>query len=927
MDTAIRSKAAMSIRDKIPGSHLPSNTIRLVLASLFPLLAFALQWQFWSDIQPYAWLLFYPAVFFSSWLGGKWAGFLATVTSTIVVWWVFIPPRYAFTLERPSSAVAMVIFAFMGALFSLTHDRLRKANRQAAGALASANAMRDHLEERIAERTADLARNIDALGESEAKYRLTLESMLEGCQIIGFDWRYRYLNESAEQHNRRPNAELLGRTVMECWPGFTETRVFALEKSCMEDRTTQKLETEFIFPDGQRGWYRVIIQPAPEGIVVFSEEISERKRAELELKEQETMLRMVLETIPVGVWIVDAKGTIIHGNQAGQRIWAGALYVGMEQYDQYKGWWADSGERIRSWEWAAARAVTRGETSLDEEIEIESFDGARKSVLHSAAPLLDGDRHITGAVVVIQDITERKLAEAALAESERAFRAIFEQAAVGMARLATDGGFSQVNQRLCEIVGYTREELLAMSLQEITHTDDLDADLGYKQAMLAGDLETSSLEKRYLRKDGSTVWINLTVGLVRDAAGAPDYFISVVEDISKRKQAESALRDSEARFRRMFDQAPIGAAMVSLDYRFLMVNEALCRITGYSVEELISKTFVDITHPDDIDDDLAQAWRLKTGEIDLYDMDKRYLRADGSAVWVHLNSRLIRDAEGQPLYFLPTFEDITERKCVETDLLEKQRQLEELNMNLEQRVADAVSDSRGKDRILMLQGRQAAMGEMIGNIAHQWRQPLNTLGLIVQELPMIYAHGEFSKESLEASVKKAMGVITHMSKTIEDFRNYFRPDKEKILFNVNQAVANTLLLIEPSLKGLEITVEIIQKDNVEINGYAQEYSQVLLNILLNCRDAFEEVAADRQRMITITVATENGKSVVAVADNAGGIPENIIDKVFDPYFTTKAPDKGTGIGLYMAKTIIEKNMGGRLAVRNTDDGAEFRIEV
>jgi C4-dicarboxylate-specific signal transduction histidine kinase len=263
----------------------------------------------------------------------------------------------------------------------------------------------------------------------------------------------------------------------------------------------------------------------------------------------------------------------------------------------------------------------------------------------------------------------------------------------------------------------------------------------------------------------------------------------------------------------------------------------------------------------------------------------------------------------------------------EKSLAEKQRQMEELNISLEQRVADAVLESRKKDQILISQGRQAAMGELIGNIAHQWRQPLNTLGLIVQELQMTYGRDEFNKESLDVSVKKAMELISHMSHTIDDFRNFFKPDKEKILFHVNQAVVKILSLVKLGFKNLSINIEVIGTDDTEIFGYAHEYSQVLLNILLNCRDAFEGSNIDRQRVITITVSKEDNKSVVTVADNAGGIPEDIIDKIFDPYFTTKGPDKGTGIGLYMAKTITEKNMGGRLTVRNTAEGAEFRIEV
>jgi PAS domain S-box-containing protein len=357
------------------------------------------------------------------------------------------------------------------------------------------------------------------------------------------------------------------------------------------------------------------------------------------------------------------------------------------------------------------------------------------------------------------------------------------------------------------------------------------------------------------------------------------------------------------------------------------VNERLCEVVGYSRDELLALAFQDLTHPDDHDADLVYLRQLLSGDIESVATERRCIRKDLKIVWVNLTTGPVRDSAGTPAYFICVVEDISKRKRAEAALAEKQRLLEELNKSLEQRIAAAVLDSREKDRILMQQGRQAAMGEMIGNIAHQWRQPLNTLGLIVQELRLTYGRDEFSKESLDASVGKAMELISHMSQTIEDFRNYFKPEKEKMLFDVNQAVVKTLSLIEPSLKSMDIKVQVIELDRASIDGYAKEYSQVLLNILLNCRDAFEGCSIERERVVMITISKENNRSVVTVADSAGGIPEDIVDKIFDPYFTTKGPDKGTGIGLYMAKTIIEKNMGGRLTVRNTADGAEFRIEV
>ena len=250
----------------------------------------------------------------------------------------------------------------------------------------------------------------------------------------------------------------------------------------------------------------------------------------------------------------------------------------------------------------------------------------------------------------------------------------------------------------------------------------------------------------------------------------------------------------------------------------------------------------------------------------------------------------------------------------------------ELNRTLEVRIVQAVDDLRRKDQMLILQDRLAVMGEMINNIAHQWRQPLNTLGLIIQQLPLFYKSGEISEEMLKDYVGNSMELIQHMSQTIEDFRNFFRSDKDKVPFSVNQVIARTLALIEKSFKDQKIGIALHPEGDPMANGYPNEYAQVLLNILMNARDELVGHNVD-DALISIHAFAEGGRSVVTITDNAGGIADEIIDRLFDPYFTTKGPDKGAGIGLFMSQTIIEKNMGGRLTVRNTGSGAEFRIEV
>lgn len=271
-------------------------------------------------------------------------------------------------------------------------------------------------------------------------------------------------------------------------------------------------------------------------------------------------------------------------------------------------------------------------------------------------------------------------------------------------------------------------------------------------------------------------------------------------------------------------------------------------------------------------------------------------------------------------------QEVAERRKTQEALAVKNEQLGEINSSLERLVEDSIAEIRKKDLILIQQSRQAAMGEMINNIAHQWRQPLNNLGLIVQSLQLDFETGNLNREEMKAASDKAMDTICFMSQTIDDFRNYFRPDKEKVRFNASRVVTSTLAIIEGSLNRFSIKMEINVTADPVIHGYPNEYAHVILNILNNARDALSEKEIGDPR-ITITIGTENEKSVVIIADNAGGIPEYVIDRIFDPFFTTKGSDNGTGAGLFMSKEIIDKNMGGRLAVRNTEVGAEFRIEV
>ncbi len=247
-----------------------------------------------------------------------------------------------------------------------------------------------------------------------------------------------------------------------------------------------------------------------------------------------------------------------------------------------------------------------------------------------------------------------------------------------------------------------------------------------------------------------------------------------------------------------------------------------------------------------------------------------------------------------------------------------------LNETLEHRVAEEVGKNREKDAVLIQQSRLAAMGEMIGNIAHQWRQPLNALGLVLGNIKDAYEFKELTDEYLDQAVSNGERLIQKMSTTINDFRNFFQPDKIARPFSALDQVKEALSLVDAGFANSNISISIDAPEDLTLVGFPNEYSQVLLNVLSNAKDA---IAGSERKLGSVGVRLERvgDLAYVRIRDNGGGIGAEVLDKIFEPYFSTKK--MGTGIGLYMSKMIIERNMGGSISAKNVDGGAEISIQV
>jgi len=235
-----------------------------------------------------------------------------------------------------------------------------------------------------------------------------------------------------------------------------------------------------------------------------------------------------------------------------------------------------------------------------------------------------------------------------------------------------------------------------------------------------------------------------------------------------------------------------------------------------------------------------------------------------------------------------------------------------------------INENRKKDELLAHQSKLAAMGEMMGNIAHQWRQPLNALAGNIQFLREDYEDGDINEKFLDKFIKQNMDCINFMSKTIDDFRNFFKTDKIKSDFSILSCLQKPLDILKPQLDEAHVSLDI-KGDDFIVHDLQSEFQQVILNIINNARDALVEKKINNAK-ITVETYVKDSSGFVFIEDNAGGIPNEIIDRVFEPYFTTKEQGKGTGIGLYMSKMIVV-NMQGNITVSNTKEGARFEIEL
>ena len=532
---------------------------------------------------------------------------------------------------------------------------------------------------------------------------------------------------------------------------------------------------------------------------------------------------------------------------------------------------------------------------------------------------------------------------AELRESEEKFRILAETIPSAII-VYQEEKLVYVNPAAIEATGYSEQECMQMRFWDLASDDfkELIRDRGI--ARQRGEKIPSQYEYQWVTKSGEKKWAFISSARI-EYKGKPAG-IAMLVDISDRRRMEEELHQAHDELeKRVMERTEelaraTEALTASEKEKSLILNITDDILIFYDPDMNIlwankaAGASVNMTHEELRKRRCWEAWHQRQEPCfgcpvllarDTGQPQEMEVRSPDQRVWF-IRAYPVRDESGRLIGMVEFTQDFTERKLIEEELERQKSRLQELNSTLENRVREEVTKNREKDILLIQQNRQAAMGELLEHIAHQWKQPLTVVSLVIQNLWYLHANSKLTADKVRETIDTTTDLLEHMAHTIEDFRDFYRPDKKKTVFSITDSVDKALAFISPALKHESIAVDVDVVPGLLAMGYPREYIQVLLNVLSNARDALIDRKTE-EATITIRGVAEGTRAVITITDNAGGIPESVVHSIFDLYVTTKEARGGTGIGLHMSKNIIEKNMDGSLTAHNTNSGAQFRIAV
>ena len=521
---------------------------------------------------------------------------------------------------------------------------------------------------------------------------------------------------------------------------------------------------------------------------------------------------------------------------------------------------------------------------------------------------------------LVEDITKEKKIEDELVESNQLKSILLDTINEGVYFIDADRKILWANQKIVDLMDSDYEKALGNKCFEAWYEKEKVCD----KCPVDVTLNTQKPARmEFINEAGK--YLELYSNPVYNSQGALNGMVITVYDLTDWKSALDKLEKKQEHLNLALEAGKMSSWEWNAEDNLVILEKTIFN-ERFADHKWSPARLLKFLHESDRNNFMEQFNAILEGKLNEMSVEARITNREGKWVWFNILGRIREmDEQGKPLKLIGLVYNIDSLKTIALELEETNQKLINLKNKLEKEVEIRLAELRDKDLLMIRQSRQAAMGEMIGNIAHQWRQPLNSIAVIVQDFLDAWDFGEISREYLSERVTLCMSVINHMSQTIDDFRDFFSPDNLPMSFELDNQIMKTINILKDMYgkQGIEIIPEL---KKCTITSYAREFSQVLINVLSNSKDAIQENKA-KNANINVIMETMGDKVIILVKDNAGGINPDILEKIFDPYFTTKQDTKGTGLGLYMSKTIIEKHMKGEIKAENQENGAIFTITL
>jgi PAS domain S-box-containing protein len=771
------------------------------------------------------------------------------------------------------------------------------------------------LEEQVEQRTRDLTTTNEklrleiternrakrALEESVSILNATLESTADGILVV----------------DTKGNIENFNKKFLEMWgipedigvsDANSEIRIQMLSR--LKDPEKIMRETQELYDNPEKGnfsvlelkdgrvferyWHPQKIAEEIEGIVISLRDVTERKQAEEALKESEERFRTVIEAARDIICSIDVNtGILTSANSFGEQVLGYRREDVVNKLNFTDLVHPDDHERLFT---RLYELTTESKREPNLPLRLKRADGTYLHAEINGALVYDAEGNPHSYVGVIRDVTERLTAELSLKESEERYRTLVDNSLTGIC-LMQDGNYKFVNERFCEMAGYSREELLEMSFNQIIHPDDLERTHEALARRLSGDTLSEHQQLRAIRKNGDIAWVE-TLGTVVEYKGTPAVLVNFI-DITDRKKAEERIVRSEERYRMLFEESKDGVFISTPEGIFLDINQAGVEMYGYSSkDELLN---VDIARDLYVDPEQREAIKKELAEKGyVKDYELHYKRKDGRIITVLETVTAVRDENNSIVTYRGIQRDVTEQKQIQQQLLQAQK--------------------------------MESIGTLAGGIAHDFNNLLGgVLGyasLIKNEFPEDH-RGFGYANTIEKSATRAAELTAQLLGFARGGKYEVRP------LNLNIIADETLGIIERTLdKSIQIETNLSpQLPTVE--GDAGQLQQVLLNLCLNAADAMHGggkltietgIEALTEEYAKARMDLRSGSCVcLSVTDTGIGIDQETQKRIFEPFFTTKEEGKGTGLGLAMVYGVI-KNHGGYVSVYSEPDlGTTFKI--